>query len=128
MDSSNIQQLKRGTLEMILLSLIYKHGCSYGYAILNELDRLGGDFFRNPKAGTVYPVLYRLEERNLIRETDALCNSETSKNGRKKQDSDPQKAREQHKRSYELTDEGVKALSNMIQQWQSYVLAVDKLI
>lgn len=109
MDNTNVQQLKRGTLEMILLSLICKHDCSYGYAILNELDQKGEECFRNPKAGTIYPVLYRLEAKNLIRVVEA-------------------QGVESQKRKYEVTAEGQEALQEMIESWQHYISVVEKFI
>lgn len=109
MDNIDIQQLKRGTLEMILLSLICRHGCSYGYAILNKLDEMGEDCFGDPKSGTVYPVLYRLEEKKLIRALDT-------------RDSGTQKRR------YEVTDEGRAALESMTETWRHYIAVVDKFI
>ncbi len=109
MDNVKIQQLKRGTLEMILLSLISKHGCSYGYAILNELDKIGDDFFRNSKPGTVYPVLYRLESEGLIKVMD-------------------EQGLDSQKKKYKITVQGQKALENMISIWNHYVLVVGKFI
>ena len=109
MDYINVQQLKRGTLEMIVLSLIYKHDCSYGYAILNKLDQMGEECFRNPKAGTIYPVLYRLEAQNLIRVVN-------------EQGADSQR------RKYEVTDEGKETLKKMMESWQHYISVVNKFI
>lgn len=109
MENVKIQQLKRGTLEMILLSLISKHGCSYGYALLNALDQMGEDLFRNSKPGTVYPVLYRLEAEGFIR----VINDQGSDSPKKK---------------YSITDQGEAALENMISLWNHYVAVVDKFI
>ncbi len=109
MDNLKVQQLKKGTLEMILLSLIENYNCSYGYAILNALDQMGEDCFRNPKAGTVYPVLYRLEAQNLIKAVDEQTDLST-------------------KRKYELTPQGKKALKNMIENWKHYISVVNKFI
>ena len=69
MNESMNTQLKRGTLDVILLSLIGEHGCTYGYSILDKMSELGGEFFENPKPGTVYPVLYRLEKEGYIEVT-----------------------------------------------------------
>lgn len=107
MDNSKVQQLKRGTLEMVLLSLIYKHDYTYGYAILNALDEMGGEFFRNSKPGTVYPVLYRLEAENLI--------SIAEEN-------------ESQKRKYKITPQGIKALESMTKTWHEYIAAVDNFL
>lgn len=109
MDIPKMQQLKRGSLEMILLSLISNHNCSYGYAILNALDEMGEDLFRNSKPGTVYPVLYRLEADNLIQVVeDANTASQ--------------------KKRYEITSKGTEELKKMIDVWQHYVDVVNKFI
>lgn len=109
MDNSQVQQLKRGTMEMILLSLIGNHNCSYGYAILNVLDQTGEDLFRNSKPGTIYPILYRLEAEKLIRAVD-----------------DNEKGSQRKK--YKITPQGKKALEDMIDVWNRYISVVNKFI
>ena len=59
------QQLKKGVLEMLVLDLICKSG-SYGYELLLRLKEDSGGFFAL-KEGTLYPILYRLEDEGLIR-------------------------------------------------------------
>lgn len=109
MDNSKVQQLKRGTLDMVLLALIYKHDYSYGYAILNALDEMGGEFFRNSKPGTVYPALYRLEAENLITV-------------------DEEKETGSQRRKYKITTQGIVALEDMIQTWHEYVATVNGIL
>lgn len=58
------QQLKKGTLEMVVLALVAEKA-SYGYELLGRLAQRGGEEFRL-KEGTLYPVLYRLEDDGLI--------------------------------------------------------------
>lgn len=58
------RELKRGTLEMLLLRML-RDGASYGYAMVARLRRHGDDGF-DLKEGTLYPVLYRLEEAGWI--------------------------------------------------------------
>ena len=57
-------ELKRGTLELILLGLLEERP-KYGYELVAELDQKSGGRFQI-KEGTVYPVLYRLEDKGLI--------------------------------------------------------------
>ena len=64
-DSRYGQQFKKGALELVLLCLIAR-GETYGYEILTALDRQGGRIFGGAREGSVYPVLYRLEETGLI--------------------------------------------------------------
>jgi len=58
------RELKRGTLEMILLSLLSERPM-YGYELISALERRGGQLFQL-KEGTLYPVLYRLENAGWI--------------------------------------------------------------
>ena len=56
-------ELKRGTLEMVLLKLISEKQM-YGYELISSLEARGGELFQL-KEGTLYPVLYRLEKAAL---------------------------------------------------------------
>ena len=54
------RELKRGTLEMVLLQLLSEKEM-YGYELTSALsERTGGRF--EVSDGTLYPVLYRLEK------------------------------------------------------------------
>ena len=58
------QQLKKGVLEMLTLELICNRP-TYGYELLSKLkEGSGGQFVL--KEGTLYPILYRLEDEGLI--------------------------------------------------------------
>lgn len=58
------QQLKKGVLEMLVLQLICENP-TYGYELLSRLkERSGGRFVL--KEGTLYPILYRLEDEGMI--------------------------------------------------------------
>lgn len=59
------QQLKKGVLELLVLQLICR-GPTYGYELISQLNRRSGGFFAL-KEGTLYPILYRLEDGGLIR-------------------------------------------------------------
>lgn len=56
-------QLMRGTLEGCILKVIAVE-TTYGYEIMEKLVRHGFDDIRE---GTIYPLLVRLEKKNLIR-------------------------------------------------------------
>lgn len=61
------QQLKKGVLEMLVLDLICQ-APTYGYELLIRLkERSDGRF--SLKEGTLYPILYRLEDEALIEAT-----------------------------------------------------------
>ena len=64
MEEEFAQQLKKGVLEMLVLDLVCQ-GPTYGYALLTKLkEKSGGQFVL--KEGTLYPILYRLEDDGLI--------------------------------------------------------------
>lgn len=55
-------QLMRGTLEGCILKII-SEGETYGYEIIEKLEVSG---FKGIKEGTLYPLLVRLNRKNLI--------------------------------------------------------------
>ena len=60
MDNRYVQQFKKGALEMILLCLIGREE-TYGYEIISQLNQ-SASILGYAKEGTVYPLLYRLQE------------------------------------------------------------------
>ena len=64
MDDRFLQQLKKGVLEMLVLETICK-GRTYGYELMTGLKASSNGMFAL-KEGTLYPILYRLEDEELI--------------------------------------------------------------
>lgn len=64
MEDRFLQQLKKGVLEMLVLNLICQKQ-TYGYELLNELKQISQGRF-SLKEGTLYPILYRLEDDGMI--------------------------------------------------------------
>ena len=64
MEDRFLQQLKKGVLEMLVLETICA-GPTYGYALLTHLKEQTNGLFAL-KEGTLYPILYRLEDDKLI--------------------------------------------------------------
>ena len=64
MEDRLIQQLKKGVLEMLVLELICKKP-TYGYELMTELKEHSSDLF-TLREGTLYPILYRLEDDGMI--------------------------------------------------------------
>ncbi|MDO4168978.1 MAG: PadR family transcriptional regulator [Lachnospiraceae bacterium] len=57
--------MKKGLLDMLVLKLLEKEE-KYGYQIISELrEKSDGRF--SLKEGTLYPILYRLEDNELIK-------------------------------------------------------------
>lgn len=65
MEDRFAQQLKKGVLEMLVLKLICEKP-AYGYELLSELKKTSQGRFCL-KEGTLYPILYRLEDDGMIR-------------------------------------------------------------
>ena len=101
MEQRYVQQFKKGSLEMILLSLIGRRE-TYGYEIITELNRSAA-VLGYAKEGTIYPILYRLQEAGLIwcRLAPAAANGGS-------------------KKYYSLTEKGAEVLRELIGFWTDY--------
>ena len=64
MEDRLLQQLKKGVLEMLVLEIICQEP-TYGYDLMTKLKLRSNDLFAL-KEGTLYPILYRLEDDGLI--------------------------------------------------------------
>lgn len=101
MDNRYVQQFKKGSLEMILLSLIGRKE-TYGYEIITELNSCA-PVLGYAKEGTIYPILYRLQEAELIQ-----CRLA------------PAAANGGSKKYYSLTAKGKSVLDELILFWTDY--------
>lgn len=59
------RQMKKGVLDMIVLKLLASEA-KYGYQVIQEMKEKGGEIF-SLKDGTLYPILYRLEDDGLVK-------------------------------------------------------------
>lgn len=109
MDNRYVQQFKKGSLEMILLALIGRKE-TYGYEIITELNGCAS-VLGYAKEGTIYPILYRLQEAKLIQ-----CRLA------------PAAANGGSKKYYSLTLEGKEVLEELILFWGSYTDCVNGFI
>ena len=64
MDDRFLQQMKKGVLEMLVLETICRQS-TYGYQLLTNLKNRSQGLF-SLKEGTLYPILYRLEDDGMI--------------------------------------------------------------
>lgn len=101
------RELKRGTIELVLLSLL-KGEDMYGYQIVASLEERGGPLFKL-KEGTLYPVLYRLEDSGYI---DSYRDNPKRGVPRK---------------YYKLTHDGAMRLTAMKEEWTQFVDVISKL-
>jgi PadR family transcriptional regulator PadR len=99
-------QWLRGVLELCVLALVCERE-TYGYAIAQDLQRAG---LGRIKGGTLYPILLRLEEDELIgsawREGDAGP-------GRK---------------FFHATDRGRRELRHRVDRWSDFTSTTDTLL
>lgn len=58
------KQIKKGVLEILVLKLL-ENDEKYGYQLISELKEKSGGMF-TLKEGTLYPILYRLEDEGLV--------------------------------------------------------------
>jgi PadR family transcriptional regulator PadR len=102
------KELKRGTLEMVLLRLISERQ-TYGYELASTLEERAGSLFRL-KEGTLYPVLYRLEKAGYIE-----SRWETLERG-------------VPRKYYQLTKPGSKFLAGRIEEWKEFTAVIERLL
>jgi PadR family transcriptional regulator, regulatory protein PadR len=100
--------LLQGTLDMLILKAL-STGAMHGYGVGQRIEQLAEEMLR-VEEGSLYPALYRLEERGWI-------SSEwgTSDNNRRA-------------RFYKLTARGRRQLGVEEENWRRLVLAVGKVM
>lgn len=64
------ENLKRGTVEMVLLHLLQEKSM-YGYELLQEMKTRSNQKF-TLKDGSMYPILYRMIDKGLIEDEQVL--------------------------------------------------------
>ena len=102
------RELKRGTLELLLLKILEDHP-TYGYELLGRLTARSGGRFRI-KEGTLYPVLYRLEDAGLlVPQWD-------------------QPARGVPRKIYRLTAAGHERLTELTAAWESFSSTIQAIL
>jgi PadR family transcriptional regulator PadR len=92
------KQLLDGNVETLILAIL-EAGPSYGYQIVKEINERAAGILQLGE-GTVYPVLYRLQEKELVSARWAAA-----ENGRQR-------------KYYRLNPKGRKALAVNCDQWQ----------
>jgi PadR family transcriptional regulator, regulatory protein PadR len=98
------RELKKGAAELLLLSLLEARA-RHGYELSKLIEsRSGGRLVFH--IDSLYPLLYRLEERDWIKGTWV------------------EKAGERRRRFYRLTADGRRVLARQRQTWETFVEAV----
>ena len=105
---ATLNQLKKGSAELLILSLVEARA-RHGYEISKMIEkRSGGELRFN--AASLYPLLYRLEERKWIE-------------GRW-----VEKANQRRRRYYRATAAGRKILREQRSTWSTFVASVNRII
>ena len=97
-------QLKRGTLELCVLSLLWRGDC-YGYEIVNKISDC-----MQVTEGTIYPLLKRLKDNGSI--DSYIVES---------QEGPPRKY-------YNITDKGRVIREEQETEWRRFSTAINKLL
>ena len=100
------RELKRGSTEMLILALVEDRP-RHGYEIAKLIEQRS-DGVLQFHAASLYPLLYRLEKRGLIK-------------GRW-----VERAGERRRRFYKLTAAGQKILAEQRQTWKEFFAALDR--
>lgn len=101
------RELKKGSAELLILSLV-EHRARHGYEIGRLIDQRSDGQIRF-KIASLYPLLYRLEDRGWIQ-------------GRW-----VERSGERRRRFYKLTAEGRKVLAAHRSTWDAFVNAVRRI-
>ena len=101
------RDLLRGSLDLMVLTVLARES-QYGYLIQKQLVEISDGKIKMP-AGTLYPLLHRLEKDKLIR---SRWDSST---GRKR-------------KWYEITARGKKRFKVQANQWRQYAACVSGLL
>jgi PadR family transcriptional regulator PadR len=101
------RDLVRGSLDLMVLSVL-AGGKKYGYLLQKEVRESSGARVDLP-AGTLYPLLHRLEDDGLVR------SSWDDSTGRER-------------KWYELTAAGRKRLAAQAQEWTDYAACIRQLL
>lgn len=106
MDDRFLQQLKKGVLEMLVLETICQQS-TYGYQLLTNLKNRSNGLF-SLKEGTLYPILYRLEDDGMILSSWQQGEGRTAP-----------------KKMYSATEKGQQENLRRMQMWNTFSTTVD---
>ncbi len=104
------KQLKKGVLEIIILKLI-NHQDMYGYELIQIMEDRSGGYFKL-KEGSLYPILYRLEDEELI---ESYWNKDSNK-------------RTVPRKYYRITKKGSAVLNVYIDEWNEFLHATKSIL
>ncbi len=100
--------LLQGTLDLLILKSL-AHGALHGWAVAKRIQQMSSDVL-TVNQGSLYPALYRLEDRGWIASRDAM-----SAEGRRI-------------KIYRLTTAGRRQLSDEIEAWSVFSRAMNQVV
>lgn len=100
-------ELLRGSLDLMVLSVL-AGGAKYGYLLQQELAQASGGQVDLP-AGTLYPLLHRLEADRLVR---TRWEEQTGR----------------RRKWYELTADGRKRLASRAREWHRFAQCLGRML
>ncbi len=103
------RQMKKGVLDMVVLKLLASEA-KYGYQIIQEMKEKSGEIFVL-KDGTLYPILYRLEDDGLV----AARWSEAE-------------GKQVARKYYEITDAGRQTLQEIEEVWERICAGISRIM
>ena len=103
------RQMKKGVLDMLVLRLLEKEP-KYGYQLIQEMREKSDEVF-SLKEGTLYPILYRLEDEQLV---------ESKWSG--------PEGKQVPRKYYLITDKGKTALTEIRKLWEQITLGLEAIM
>lgn len=101
------KSLVSGSISMLLLRLLSEKDM-YGYEMIDTLRKRSENVFEL-KAGTLYPLLHSLEEKNFLTSYEQEASGKTRK-------------------YYQITKDGKKFLEKKCCEWETYKTAVTNVL
>ena len=96
-----------GSSNLLVLTLLSEKSY-YGYELIKKLRKRSNDVF-DMKEGTLYPILHKLENDELIDSTNQEVSGRTRK-------------------VYSITEKGRKVLAKEKEEWREFSLAVNQIL
>lgn len=96
-----------GSSNLLVLTLLNEKSY-YGYELIKTLRKRSNDVF-DMKEGTLYPILHKLENDELIDSTNQEVSGRTRK-------------------VYSITEKGRKVLAKEKEEWREFSLAVNQIL
>ncbi|MCH5198719.1 MAG: helix-turn-helix transcriptional regulator [Oscillospiraceae bacterium] len=101
------KELTKGSSAMLVLSVLEKEDL-YGYMIVKRISERSGNVFEF-KEGTLYPILHNFEASGYVKSYWVECDG-------------------RNRKYYKITKKGLGALSDIKKEWETYTVAVGKVI